>query len=204
MPPTPNSPDPRDASLVQRTLAGDATAYDRLIRRYQRQVYNLIYRMVGNTDDADDLVQETFVKAYGALRNFRQDASFLTWLYKIASNLSIDLMRSRRTRGALSLDEEIETGHEPADTDRSMSPEGSAVRGAVADIVDEAIMALPGKYRTVIVMRHIQGLSIEEIAESLDKPSGTIKTHLFRARALLREHLRPVLDLDSDGREKPL
>ncbi len=188
-----------DASLVQRTLESDTQAYDELVRRYQRQVYNLAYRMLGNPEDAGDLVQETFLRAYGALGSFRQDASFLTWLYKIASNLCIDHMRSRKSKGALSLDLELEEGREPV-ADRSFSPEDTVIRGAVSDVVQKCVMNLPTKYRVVVVMRHLQGMSIEEIAEQLSLPSGTVKTHLFRAREMLRERLKPHLGLE-DGRE---
>lgn len=192
--------EPTDAVLVQRTLRGETEAYDALVRRHQRPVYNLVYRMIGNADDAGDLVQETFLRAYGALSSFRQDASFLTWLYKIASNLCIDRMRSRKSKGALSLDAELEEGREPA-ADRLSSPEDVVVRGAVGDIVHKAVMNLPARYRVVVVMRHLQHMSIEEIAEKLQLPSGTVKTHLFRAREMLRERLRPVLDMEADGRK---
>jgi RNA polymerase sigma-70 factor (ECF subfamily) len=195
--------EPTDAELVQRTLRGETAAYNVLVLRYQRPVYSLIYRMIGNAEDAGDLVQETFLRAYGALATFRQDASFLTWLYKIASNLSIDQMRARKSKGALSLDVELEEGREPA-ADRHASPEETVVRGAVSDIVQKAVMNLPERYRTVVVMRHLHGMSIEEIAETTSLPSGTVKTHLFRAREMLRERLRPVLDMETDGRAKNL
>src|SRR5438876_6454716 len=106
--------------------------------------------MLGNAEDAGDLVQETFLRAYGALNSFRQDASFLTWLYKIASNLCIDLLRSRRSKSALSLDMELEEGREPS-ADRYLGPEETAVRGAVGDVVHKAVMNLPERYRVVIV-----------------------------------------------------
>jgi RNA polymerase sigma-70 factor (ECF subfamily) len=187
-----------DATLVQRTLRGETAAYNTLIQRYQRQVYGLVYRMIGNVEDANDLVQETFLRAYGALSTFRQDASFLTWLYKIASNLCIDLMRARKAKGALSLEVELEEGREPA-ADRAGSPEETAVRGAVSEVVQKAVLNLPERYRVVVVMRHLQGLSIEEISENLQIPTGTVKTHLFRAREMLRDRLRPVLDMEADG-----
>jgi RNA polymerase sigma-70 factor, ECF subfamily len=189
-----------DAALVQRTLGGEVSAYDVLVQRYQRQVYNLAYRMLNSAEDAGDMVQETFLRAYGALASFRQDASFLTWLYKITSNLCIDHLRARRSKGALSLDFEMEEGREPA-ADRSSSPEDSAVRGAVSEVVQKAVMNLPAKYRVVVVMRHLQGMSVEDIAQELSLPSGTVKTHLFRAREMLRERLRPVLDMEADGRK---
>src|SRR5579862_3220363 len=145
-----------DAQLVRQTLRGETAAYNGLVQRYQRQVYNLAYRMTGNAEDAGDLVQETFLRAYGALASFRQDASFLTWLYKIASNLCIDQLRSRKARGALSLDVELSEGREPAATARACSPEDMAVRGAVQETVQRAIVNLPEKYRLVVVMRHLQ------------------------------------------------
>jgi RNA polymerase sigma-70 factor (ECF subfamily) len=189
-----------DATLVQRTLRGETAAYNVLVQRYQRQVYNLAYRMVGSAEDAGDMVQETFLRAYGALASFRQDASFLTWLYKIASNLCIDHLRARKSKPALSLEVELEEGREPA-ADRQCSPEDTAVRGAVGEIVQKAVMNLPERYRVVVVMRHLQGMSVEEIANQLELPSGTVKTHLFRAREMLRERLRPVLDMEADGRK---
>jgi len=192
--------EPTDAALVQRTLRGETAAYNVLVLRYQRQVYSLVYRMIGNAEDAGDLVQDTFLRAYGALASFRQDASFLTWLYKIASNLCIDQMRARKSKGALSLEVELEEGREPS-ADRTFSPEETVVRGAVSDIVHKAIMNLPERYRVVVIMRHLQGMSIEEIAEQLKLPSGTVKTHLFRAREMLRDRLRPVLDMETDGRK---
>lgn len=188
-----------DAALVRRTLGGDCSAFDTLVRRYQRQVYSLIYRMLGSAADAEDLLQETFVRAYHALHTFRQDASFLTWLYKIASNLSIDLLRTRRARQAASLDEEIELRHEPAVTDRDYLPEDHAVRESISEMVHVAILELPERYRRVVLLRHVAEMSIEEIAEHLNMPTGTVKTHLFRARELLRQRLRPVLGMNEHG-----
>ncbi len=189
-----------DADLVRQTLCGNTSAYNGLVMRYQRQVYNLAYRMLGNAEDAGDLVQETFLRAYGALASFRQDASFLTWLYKIASNLCIDQLRSRKARSALSLDVELEEGREPAADSRSCSPEELAIRDSVQEVVQRAISNLPEKYRVVVVMRHLQDMSVEEIAGVLDMPTGTVKTHLFRAREMLRGRLRSVLEMETDGK----
>lgn len=190
-----------DAELVKQTLCGNTSAYNTLVQRYQRQVYNLAYRMLGNAEDAGDLVQETFLRAFGALNSFRQDASFLTWLYKIASNLCIDQLRSRKAKGALSLDVELEEGREPAASPRNGGPEDSAMRGAVQETVQRAILNLPEKYRIVVVMRHLQDMSVNEIARILDLPTGTVKTHLFRARDMLRERLGPVLEMETDGKQ---
>ena len=189
-----------DADLVRQTLCGKTSAYNGLVMRYQRQVYNLAYRMLGNAEDAGDLVQETFLRAYGALASFRQDASFLTWLYKIASNLCIDQLRSRKARSALSLDVELEEGREPAADSRNCSPEELAIRDSVQEVVQRAISNLPEKYRVVVVMRHLQDMSVEEIANVLEMPTGTVKTHLFRAREMLRGRLRSVLEMETDGK----
>jgi RNA polymerase sigma-70 factor (ECF subfamily) len=192
--------EPKDADLVRQTLCGNTAAYNALVQRYQRQVYNLAYRMLGNAEDAGDLVQETFLRAYGALASFRQDASFLTWLYKIASNLCIDQLRSRKAKSALSLDVELEEGREPSADSRECGPEDNAVRGAVQDVVHRAILNLPERYRVVVVMRHLQDMSVDEIARALDLPTGTVKTHLFRAREMLRDRLGPVLEMEADGK----
>ncbi len=192
-----------DSALVRRCLRGDMACYDELVRRYQRQVYSLLYRMLGNVDDAEDLVQDTFIRAYNALHTFRQDASFLTWLYKIASNLGIDRMRTRKSRAAASLEEEVESGREPAATERHTSPEAAAVRNCVGDVVHHEIMMLPERYRRVVLLRHVSEMSIEEIASQLNLPTGTVKTHLFRAREMLRDRLRPVLEMESHGTEQP-
>lgn len=190
----------QDAELVQQTLCGQQSAYNLLVKRYQRQVYNFVYRMLGNAEDAGDLTQDTFLRAYSALRTFRQDASFLTWLFKIASNLCIDLLRSRKSKGALSLDLEAEEGREPAANPRTSDPEEAAMRGALQDIVQRAVLNLPERYRVVIVMRHLQGMSVEEIASSLEMPAGTVKTHLFRGREMLRERLGSLLEVNNDGK----
>lgn len=192
--------DQTDAELVKLTLCGNNQAYNSLVQRYQRQVYNLAYRMLGNAEDAGDLVQETFLRAYNALGTFRQDASFLTWLYKIASNLCIDQLRSRKAKGTLSLDVELSEGREPAADLRANGPEETAVRESVQDVVQHAIKNLPERYRVVVVMRHLQDMSVDEIARTLNMPTGTVKTHLFRAREMLRERLRPVLEVETDGK----
>ena len=189
-----------DAELVRETLCGKTAAYNGLVLKYQRQVYNLAYRMVGNVDDAGDLVQETFIRAYNALSKFRQDASFLTWLYKITSNLCIDHLRARKTKTSLSLDVELEEGREPAADIRSNGPEETALREATQEIVQKEISILPDKYRVALVMRHLQDMSVEEISDALDLPAGTVKTHLFRAREMLRGRLRSVLEMETDGK----
>lgn len=185
----------KDSDLVQRTLCGDWSAYDQLVKRYQRQIYNFAYRMMGNAEDAQDISQETFLRAFQSLHSFRKDASFLTWLFKIASNLCIDLLRSRKSKGTLSLDSELEEGREPAAEARTSDPESVAMRNATQEVVQHAINALPARYRAVVILRHLQGMSVDEIAQTLDIPAGTVKTHLFRAREMLRERLATALEI---------
>ena len=189
-----------DAELVRETLCGKTAAYNGLVTKYQRQVYNLAYRMIGNAEDAGDMVQETFIRAFSALSKFRQDASFLTWLYKITSNLCIDHLRSRKMKTSLSLDVELEEGREPAADIRSNCPEELVIRDATQEILHREISILPDKYRVALVMRHLQDMSVEEIADALDLPAGTVKTHLFRAREMLRGRLRSVLEMETDGK----
>lgn len=190
-----------DGVLVRRTLEGDSQAFDLLVRRYERQVYSLLYRLLGVREDAEDLTQQAFIRAYHALSAFRQDASFLTWLYKIASNLSIDLMRTRQAKRTSSIDEALDGGYEPITTDRQDDPEAMAVRGSVDEIVHGAVMELPDRYRIAVLLRHNADMSIDEIAEELGLPTGTVKTHLYRARELLRQRLRPLLEIESNGSE---
>jgi len=185
----------KDSDLVQRTLCGDWSAYDQLVKRYQRQIYNFAYRMMGNAEDAQDISQETFLRAFQSLHSFRKDASFLTWLFKIASNLCIDLLRSRKSKGTLSLDSELEDGREPAAEARTSDPECVAMRNATQEVVQHAINTLPARYRAVVILRHLQGMSVDEIAQTLDIPAGTVKTHLFRAREMLRERLATALEI---------
>ncbi len=189
----------KDAELVRETLCGNTAAYNGLVVKYQRHVYNLAYRMLGNVEDAGDLVQETFIRAFGALAKFRQDASFLTWLYKITSNLCIDQLRARKAKPSISLDVELEEGREPAADVRSNGPEEIALREATQDILHQEISNLPEKYRVALIMRHLQDMSVDDIADALDIPAGTVKTHLFRAREMLRGRLRSVLEMESDG-----
>ncbi len=189
-----------DAELVRQTLTkSDLNSYDCLVKRYQKQVYNLALHTLGNSEDAGDVVQETFLRAYNKLHTFRQDASFLTWLYKIASNLCIDQIRARNSRSALSLDVETGEGREPVAESRTSNPENIVVRNNLQEIIQREVLQLPERYRMVIVMRHLQDMSVEEIARILEIPDGTVKTHLFRGREMLRERLGSLLDVN-DGK----
>lgn len=175
-----------DAELIQLCLEGDRTAFDQLVSRYHRGIYNMVHRMLGNAEDASDLTQETFLRAYSRLDTFRPGASFLAWIRRIAANLCIDHLRRRR-QPTLSLDERLESGLEEASTRPEVSPPDALEIAEDSRRVLSAVQKLPPKQRMVLIMRHIEGLSIEEIARALRLPSGTVKVNLFRGRRAVRE-----------------
>ncbi len=185
-----------DADLVQQTLTGKITAYDELVNRYHRPVYQLAYRMLDNREDASDVTQDAFLRAFAALGSYRQHANFLTWLYKITSNVCIDRIRARRGLQPESLEAEREKGFEPA-AGMESDPEMLSIRDDLEDAVGRAVQSLPDRYRVVVVMRYLEGVSVNEIAARLAIPSGTVKTLLYRAREMLRSKLRPLLALET-------
>jgi RNA polymerase sigma-70 factor (ECF subfamily) len=192
--PVPDDMD-RDSDLVVAVRKGDATAYRGLVEKYQGRVYNVIYGMVRNREDARDLTQETFVKAYRNLHAFREDARFYTWIYRIAMNLSIDFLR-RRQRGPLT---GMDEGIAGRDADGQIHPmhgedgprrllERKRLYSAIMDAVEE----LPEQQRQVILLREVEGLSYKEIADVLDIAEGTVMSRLFYARKRLQATLAPV------------
>lgn len=183
--------EPSDADLVQRCLEGDNTGFDLLVRRHQRQINGLCYRMLGDPEEAAEAAQESFVKAYYALERFRQDSKFLTWLFKIASNTCIDLSRARSRRRESLLEEgAVETAGSQAN---GSSPEQTALRGESSRLVREAVLRLPEKYRAALVMFHFSGMSIKEISGALGRPEGTVKSDLHVAREMLRRKLEGIV-----------
>lgn len=185
-----------DADLVQQTLAGKIAAYDELVNRYHRLVYHLAYRMLDNREDASDATQDAFLRAFTALGSYHWHANFLTWLYKITSNVCVDRLRARRSLRSVSLEAEREMGFEPA-TGAESDPVMISIRSDQDDAVGSAIQSLPDRYRVVVVMRYLEGVSVDEIAARLAMPSGTVKTLLYRAREMLRSKLRPLLALET-------
>lgn len=169
-----------DDELIASAIAGRAEAFGILVERYDRAVYHLAYRTLHDVEDAKDATQEAFFKAYRALRTFRPGAKFSTWIFTIAYHACCDrLARRKRFSG-----DEL-----PDRADPAAGPETLAVRGDEAGRLRAAIDALPEKYRTVITLFHVSGKQYEEIAEVLGLPMGTVKTHLFRAKELLRKAL---------------
>ena len=173
-----------DEAWVQETLR-DANAFAELVRRYQGRLYRLAYRMLGNAEEAQDATQEAFLRAYRALSSFRLDASFSPWMYRIATNVCLDMLRSRRPQA--SLDES------PLDPPATLSVEGAVAERERLRAVAEAVGRLPVGLRTVFLLRHEAELSYEEIAQTLGLPLNTVRTRLFRARNALKELLKEWL-----------
>lgn len=181
-----------DRILIHRALEGNDQAFEELMQRYHQSVYNLVYRMVESPQEAEDIVQETFIKAFNALSSFNEEYAFSTWLFKIATNHCIDTLRKRKLR-TYSLDTPIQTkdGAVSRDyADESYSPERSTISNEHTSIILDAVDDLPEKYRIVINMRHREDRSYDEISEILEIPIGTVKARIFRARELLKKILK--------------
>ena len=195
-----NAPD-ADAPLVERVKMGDARAFDLIVVKYQRRIERLIGRMVRDTDLVQDLAQETFIRAYRALPQFRGESAFYTWLYRIAVNTAkkalVDLRRDPvMTESALRSrdeDEEPSSRVENELTDGE-TPEAVLASREIARTVNAAIEALSEDLRQAITLREIEGLSYEEIATAMNCPIGTVRSRIFRAREAIAARLRPLLD----------
>ncbi len=181
-----------DRELVERALSGDQQAYQALVDKYRRALFHHISRLVRARAEVDDLVQEAFIKAFTALESYSTQYAFSTWLYKIATNHSIDYLRKKKLK-TMSIDKPIKTKDGEIEyelPDATYRPDKHIVEDQRNALIQEAIDALPEKYYRVIVMRHQQEKSYDEIATELDLPLGTVKAHIFRARVLLNKYLR--------------
>ena len=196
--------------LVALAQEGEITAFETLIEEYEARIYNLAYRMLGDAEDARDVAQETFLKAYSALGRFRGDASFSTWIYRIGRNCSLDAIRSRKRTRTYSLDAPVDTGD--GEVTRQVEgdlpvPDEVVLTQERQDVINSALAELPDHHRAVIVMRDIEGFSYEEIAEVLEVRLGTVKSRLYRARTALHDRLeqmelfRDHVVRQSEGRE---
>ena len=198
-----------DAMLVQRATASEARAFELLVIKYQRRVERLIGRMVRDVDLVPDIAQETFIRAYRALPQFRGDAQFYTWLYRIAVNTAkkhlMDLKRDPvMTLSSLESDDDDETsGNGLAQrlgaTDDE-TPEAVLASKEIAQAVNEAMDALPEELRQAITLREIEGLSYDDIAQALDCPIGTVRSRIFRAREAISNRIKPMLDRQAGKR----
>lgn len=204
LPPAPPSAEPAaadsDLLLVQRTVAGDQRAYELLVIKYQRRIERLIGRMVRDTDLVQDIAQETFLRAYRALHQFRGDAQFYTWLYRIAVNTAkkflMDLKRDPVVyEGALRADgDENETSRVEHELTTDETPETVLAAQEIAAAVNAAMEALPEDLRQAVTLREIEGLSYEEIAAAMECPIGTVRSRIFRAREAISARVRPLLE----------
>ncbi len=177
----------QEAQIVRRVLEGDVNAFETLVAEYEKNVYAITQRMTGNAEDAADMTQETFIKAYNSLSSFRGDSKFSVWLYRIATNVCLDFLRSRSRKLTVSLSVEDEDGEETQleIADESQSPERLLERDLTRDAVRRGLKALAPEYRQILLLREIQGLSYEEISEVLSLEVGTVKSRIFRARKRL-------------------
>lgn len=200
-----NAPD-ADAALVDRSKAGDVRAFEMLVVKYQRRIERLIGRMVRDVDLVPDIAQETFIRAYRAMPQFRGESAFYTWLYRIAVNTAKKaLMELKRdpvvTESALaSRDDDDETSRVENELSDGETPEALLASKQIAAAVNSAMQALSEDLRQAITLREIEGLSYEEIAELMNCPIGTVRSRIFRAREAIAERLRPLLGTREGGR----
>ena len=195
-----------DQMLVERTVAGDQKAYELLVIKYQRRIERLIGRMVRDVDLVEDIAQETFIRAYRALAQFRGAAQFYTWLYRIAVNTAkkalVDLKRDplvseSALRGSDDDDETSSLKNEPTTAE---TPETVLAAKEIAATVNSAMEALPDELRQAVILREIEGLSYEEIAEVMNCPIGTVRSRIFRAREAISAKVKPLLENQSGKR----
>lgn len=179
-----------ELELIHKAAEGDAHAFEALLLAYQKQVYNLALRMTGNPDDAMDLSQEAFIKAWRGLSSYRFDSAFSTWLYRLTSNVCIDALRRNRRRQAVaetvSLDDD-DSWIEPADWEGD--PQRLLERAELSRAVERGLEALPDHFRQVLVLRELSGLSYQEIGTAMELDLGTVKSRIARARVALRKIL---------------
>ncbi|MEI7949588.1 MAG: RNA polymerase sigma factor RpoE [Gammaproteobacteria bacterium] len=187
-----------DEQLVERVFSGEMRAFEFLVLRYQHRLLGLIGRLVRDPHEAEDIAQETFIKAYKALANFRGESAFYTWLYRIAINTANNYLVSRGRRPPdtdvdIDDDEQVDAQYALADHD---NPESLQRRDELKKAIDQAIAELPEDLRTAFSLREFSGLSYEEITEIMGCPVGTVRSRIFRAREAIDNKIRPLLEPD--------
>lgn len=192
-----------DLILVERVRNGDKRAFELLVEKYRRKIGRLLSRMVRDPEEVEDIAQETFIKAYRALPQFRGEAAFYTWLYRIAVNTAKNYLAARN-RNMLTVSdvagEEEEGGEERYTAPDIDTPEAQLLSKQIAYAVNEAVEALPEELRTAITLREIEGMSYEDIANFMGCPIGTVRSRIFRAREAIAAKLRPILGTSEDQR----
>jgi RNA polymerase sigma-70 factor (ECF subfamily) len=191
-----------EMQLVRRAKGGDDSAYEELVRRYDRNVFRIAQHITQNREDAEDVVQEAFLKAYSNLAKFQEQSKFYTWLVRIAVNEALMKLRRRKPERTVSLDEEVKTEDDslPREVkDWSPNPEQMYNQAELRDILTRTIQGLPSGFRTVFVLRDVEGLSTEETAEALELSIPAVKSRLLRARLQLRERLNRFFQKKASG-----
>ncbi len=192
-----------DAELVARVQKGDKRAFDLLVLKYQRKIMRLLSRMIRDPAEVEDVAQEAFIKAYRAIAQFRGDSAFYTWLYRIAINTARNWQASNSRRPSSPNVIETQDGETFSQIDNLTdisTPESVAASREIVETVNQAIGALPEDLRTAIVLREIEGMSYEDIAQTMNCPIGTVRSRIFRAREAIAAQLRPVLDTNAEHR----
>lgn len=194
-----------DAILVERTVAGDQKAFELLVIKYQRRIQRLIGRMVRDVDLVEDIAQETFIRAYRALAQFRGEAQFYTWLYRIAVNTAkkalMDLKRNPTiSENSFKSDNDDETSPLENELTSNETPDAVLASKEIAQIINAALEALPEDLRQAITLREIEGLSYEEISTAMSCPIGTVRSRIFRAREAISQKVKPLLENQSGKR----
>ena len=192
-----------DKELVERAKQGDLRAFDMLVLKYQRRVFRLVSRLIKNTSEVEDVAQETFIKAFRAIQQFRGDSAFYTWLYRIAVNTAKNHLFSKGRRpitlSELAKNEDSES-YDVIDAVSNESPEGNLAGLQIAEVVNNAVSKLPEELSTAVILREMDGLSYEEIAEVMNCPIGTVRSRIFRAREAIAQELQPLLNTQGNKR----
>jgi len=192
-----------DRILVERVQAGDKQAFGLLVTKYQRKLARLVSRMVRDPAEVEDIVQDSFIRAYKALPNFRNDSAFYTWLYRIGINTAKNWLVTHGRRAQLTSTtdgEDAENYDEPELLRNNETPERLLMTKQIGETVNAVVEALPEDLRTALTLREIEGLSYEEIADVMDCPIGTVRSRIFRARDAIALKLRPLLDTTAEKR----
>ncbi len=185
-----------DAELVKRVQAGDKKAFDILVIKYQNKIFSIISRFISDHAEVNDVAQDAFIKAYKALPNFRGESAFYTWIYRIAINTAKNYLTARGRRPPSSdIDsQEAETYTIGGSLQEHASPETLLMRDQLKKVIFDTIDSLPEDLKTAITLREIEGMSYEEIAESMDCPVGTVRSRIFRARETIDEQIKPLIN----------